>query len=68
MTDVDSIILDKINSKNISCENDGCMINSLNSDIFILNNSNFDNFISKKNAGILSIKDPKDITIQNCIF
>ncbi len=68
MTDVESVVLDQINSKNITCENDGCMINSINSDIFILNNSKFDDFISMKNAGILSIKDPKDITIHNCIF
>jgi len=44
------------------------MINSINSEIFILNNSNFDDFTSKYNASILSIKDPKDINIINSNF
>ena len=47
MIDVESVNFDKINSQNISCENDGCMINSINSDLFILNDSKFDDFTSK---------------------
>ncbi len=46
LTDVDSVILDNINSKNISCENEGCLINSMNSEIFNLTNSYFDDFYS----------------------
>jgi hypothetical protein len=68
MIDVESVNFDKINSQNISCENDGCMINSINSETFNLNNSNFDNFFSTQNAGILSIKEPKDISILNSNF
>jgi hypothetical protein len=46
MTDVENVIIDQINSKNISCENDGCMINSIYSEIFNLTNSNFDDFVT----------------------
>ena len=62
------MILDNINSYNISCEHDGCMINSVNSEIFNLTNSDFNNFISTKNAGILSIVDPKEIIVLNSTF
>jgi hypothetical protein len=44
------------------------MINSVNSEIFNLTNSDFNNFISTKNAGILSIVDPKEIIVLNSTF